>query len=284
MAEIYLMNYVIFNGTLLDEREAYISPHDRGFRHGDGIFDTMLVNFGRIYQLPFHLDRLKAGLAAIRINFDVTVLHSMFQELLIANRCENCLLRVQITRGIGGRGYLPEGRLFPTLLIETMNIPVPPTEPVSLMISKYQKISPQSLPVNFKLCQGLNSTLARMEAADNSCFDALLLDNDGNICETSSANIFWLKNNVLYTPSLECGVLGGSIRSAVIRFSPYRIEEVAASVADIISAEAVFITNVSYKILAISELKGLGTNYDSKFLTAQIFHLLETDIARKTLN
>jgi branched-subunit amino acid aminotransferase/4-amino-4-deoxychorismate lyase len=278
------MNYVIFNGKLLDERDVHISPRDRGFRYGDGVFDTLLVHGGRLYQWQFHLNRLVCGLAAVRIEFDVSILSSMCHELLVANNCEVGLLRIQITRGIGGRGYLPEARNFPTLLIETLEIPSSPAAPISLWQSDYCKVSPAALPVKFKICQGLNSTLARMEAEDNGCFDALLLNDAGQICETSSANVFWLKDDVLYTPMLGCGVLDGSVRSAVIRLSPYKICEIATNLNDFAGADAVFITNVAHKILAVNHLKPLGKNFHSEVIASQMLHLLEMDIARKTLN
>jgi len=278
------MKYVIFNGKLTDESEVRISPADRGFRYGDGVFDTLLVGGGRLYGVDFNLERLKRGLAAIRIDFDLSALPALCYELLTANGCKSGLLRIQITRGVGGRGYLPDAGSSPTLLIETLALPAPPSAPVSLFLSSYQKISPHALPVNFKLCQGLNSTLARMEAADNNCFDALMLNEQNQICETSSANVFWLKNGVLYTPELACGVLDGSIRNAVIRLSPYPVQEVAASLEMLAEAEAIFITNVAYKIIAVGEIKPLNLKFQSTELTTQFLHLLEADIARKTLN
>ena len=306
------MKYIILNQKLILEGVAHISPQDRGFRYGDGVFETILIsnklphNFGvrhceealadaaihnddkdwiaspsarndeitrKLYQWEFHVKRLKAALTATRIEFDTNILPALCGELLTANKCSEGLLRIQITRGIGGRGYLPERGISPTLLIETMAIPTPPPAPISLFLSSYAKISQSALPVNFKLCQGLNSTLARMEAADNNCFDALILNDAGQICETSSANIFWLKNGILYTPSLACGVVEGSIRNAVIRTSPYPVQEVAENLEVFALAEAVFITNVAYKILPVFELKPLGISWNSSKLAIDVFNI-----------
>ena len=316
------MKYIILNQKLMPESEAHISPQDRGFRYGDGVFETILVDGGKFYQWEFHAKRLKAALTATCIEFDTKILPALCDELIAANKmpispplergvgrgnnnglssellsptppnpvkgeegeernnCSEGLLRIQITRGIGGRGYLPEKGITPTLLIETMAILTPPPAPISLFLSSYEKISPLALPVNFKLCQGMNSTLARMEAADNNCFDALMLNDAGQICETSSANIFWLKNRVLYTPSLACGVVEGSIRNAVIRFSPYPVQEVAENLEVLAHAEAVFITNVAYKILPISALQPLDISWNSEGLAAEMLELLETDIKK----
>ncbi len=274
------MTYAIFNNKLIKTEEIYISPQDRGFRYGDGVFDTLLVRNGKIYQLAWHLRRLEDGLKAIKINFMIYELESLCQQLLDANKVTDGLLRIQITRGVGGRGYLPEEGRNVTLLIEAIDKPKSPSTPATLWQSSYQKISRQALPVQFKLCQGLNSTLARMEATEYKCFDSLLLNEKNEICETSSANIFWFKNGELYTPALDCGVLEGSIRTAVIRLSPFKVHKVAANIDELKKAESVFITNVAWKILAVSELKPIDIKWQSEDLSSQILALLENDIKK----
>lgn len=272
------MDYVIFNRQLTNRDEVRISPQDRGFRYGDGIFDTLIVRNGKLYQLNWHIERIARSLKAIRLAFDTRGLPGLFQELLTANNFTNGLLRIQITRGVGGRGYLPDEISTPTLLIETMTAPATDHKPVSLWQSGYRKISQNALPVRFKLCQGLNSTLARMEASENNCFDALMLNEKNHICETSSANIFWLKNGELYTPSLVCGVMEGSIRSAIIRLWQGKLYEVASGLESLKTAEAVFITNVAWKIIGVSQLKPANIQWESEQLTSQISDLLENNI------
>lgn len=274
------MNYVIFNGKITRESDVCISPHDRGFRYGDGVFDTLLVCAGKLYQLDWHIGRISRSLQAIRIEFEVKILPDLFLQLLTANNFENGLLRVQITRGIGGRGYQPNDKTSSTMIIETFPAPEIEQKSVTLWQSSYQKISPKALPVQSKICQGLNSTLARMEATDNNCFDALLLNEKNQICETSSANIFWLKNGELYTPALSCGVLEGSIRAAIIRLWQGKLHEVAANIEELQTADAVFITNVAWKILAISELKPQNWQWKNARLATAISTMLENDIKR----
>jgi branched-subunit amino acid aminotransferase/4-amino-4-deoxychorismate lyase len=272
------MAYVIFNQLLLKEKEIRISPQDRGFRYGDGVFDTMIARNKKLYQFDWHMNRLARALHEVKIQFEVEELENLCQKLLIANDFANGLLRIQITRGIGGRGYLPENDSKPTLLIETITAPEVIKSPISLWQGSYRKISPQALPVRFKLCQGLNSTLARMEAVENNCFDALMLDENNHISETSSANIFWFTGGELYTPALSCGALEGSIRAAIMRLSPYKINEVSANIELLQNAEAVFITNVAWKTLAVSGLEPIGKKWESGKLSEQIFNLLEEDI------
>lgn len=272
------MTYAIFNHKLIKSEEICISPQDRGFRYGDGVFDTLIVSNGKIYQYNWHIERLERGLQAIKIKFDITELKPLCERLLQTNNIKDGLLRIQITRGISGRGYLPNEKITPTLLIETMAMPVIDKSPISLWQSKYSKISSNALPVQFKLCQGLNSTLARMEAAENNCFDALMLNENNEICETSSANIFWLKNGDLYTPSLSCGALEGSVRAAIIRLWQGKLYEVAENIETLKTAQAVFITNVAWKVIAVSELKFLNVQWKSDAIVAKMLDLLGNDI------
>src|SRR5690606_6683241 len=101
----------------------------------------------------------------------------------------------------------------------------PPIDPATLWLSGIEKPSPKALPVQHKLAQGVNSTLARIEAARHGCLDGLLLNAHGDICEAGSANLFWRIGTTLHTPALECGVLAGTTRDALLRISPYKIEQ-----------------------------------------------------------
>ena len=262
------MDYIILNQQTLPAAEARLPTADRGFRFGDSLFETIAVHGGKPCQIAWHLDRLARGLAALKIRCDAAPLDNLCRSLIEKNNVKEGLLRIQISRGAGGRGYLPDPNAAPTVLIETAPMPDIPREPVALWLSSYEKISPRALPVNFKLGQG-NSTLARIEAAENHCADALLLNHAGHIAETSSGNIFWVKDSLLYTPKLSCGALDGSIRAALMRLT--QVREVEGTIETLKNAEAVFITNAVWKTLPVGMLRPNGYAWDSA-ATAQRFH------------
>lgn len=275
------MASVIINGRSVPSDQAVISIQDRGFRLGDGVFETIGVYGGVPYQFGFHISRMSGGLAAINIPFDTGMLQAYARQLLKENQVGGGLLRIQVSRGIGSQGYLPDSRhpqAGASWVMETMPLPELPQTPVTLWQASYAKLSPRALPVQYKLCQGLNSTLARMEAAENHCFDALLSNEQRHVCETSSGNLFWIKGNVLYTPALACGVLDGSMRSAILRLSPWQVQEVEATAGQMSHADAVFISNAAWKLLPVSELKPQGLQWKSEELAAQMRALIENDI------
>lgn len=275
--------YVILNHTLVQAEKAMVHVSDRGFRYGDGMFETIAVYDGVPYRLDWHLSRLKKGLEAIRIPLYVDFLRNESAILLEANHVKDGLLRIQITRGAGGRGYLPNADATPTTVVETLPPVDIPSTPVSLLASTYAKIPSSAIPV-YKHCNGLNHTLARMEAAENGCFDALMLGESGHVCETTSANIFWVKNRQLFTPALECGAMSGSVRSALLEISPYPVKEVRASVAALADADAVFLTNVAWKILPVAELKPLSLRWHSENAAQFFLAVLHQDMKRYSEN
>jgi len=271
------MSYCLINGRTVPAAKAVISVQDRGFRYGDGVFETIAVHGGVPYQFDWHMTRLAEGLRSIKIPFVVDSLRGHCRQLLRKNKLDAGVLRIQVTRGIGNRGYLP-GKAGAMFVIETMPMPPVPQAPVTLLQSSYSRVSARALPVRYKLSQGLNSTLARLEAAENECFDALLLNEHGQVCETSSANIFWFRKDTLYTPSLSCGVLEGATRSAVMRLSPYPLKEVtAAGIETLMQAEAVFITNTVWKTIAVNRLLPSKCHWNSEEITIQFHRLLTQD-------
>lgn len=256
------MTHCIINGRLTPATEAAISIQDRGFKYGDGVFETIAIHAGVPYQYDWHMQRLARGLAAIRIPFAVETLREQCRQLLAHNHATQAILRIQITRGNGGRGYLPDANTTPNVVITTIPAPILLCKPVTLWQSHYAKVSPAALPVQYKLCQGLNSTLARLEAEENQCTDALMLNDKRQLCETSSANIFWIKGGHLYTPELSCGALEGSTRAALLRLAPVR--ETIADLDTLLEADAVFVTNSVWKTLAVNQLLPVNARWDSE--------------------
>lgn len=249
------MSYVYVKNRFVPRADAVISVQERGFRFGDGLFETIRLIQGVPYQWDLHMARLNEGLKQLNIAFDTKNLHSITNELIVKNRASEGFLRLSVSRGIGSRGFLPMEETIPTLVVETL-LPVESTpETSSLWLSSWQKPDKKALPVHIKTMQGLNSTLARIEAQENQCIEALLLGGDNHICEGSSSNIFWVKDEILYTPSIDCGVLAGTIREAILRQDIFPVKQGFYSLEDLKTADEVFITNVAWLILPIAALQ-----------------------------
>lgn len=283
-----MSRYININSKILPAKKALISVQDRGFRFGDGVFETCLIKDGVIYNWQAHKARLIDGLRAIKITLDchpndwLVAMDKMTAELIRKNKIKNGYLRIAVSRGVGSIGYLPIKNITPTLVIETLTLNPKPQSPIKLCISKIQKPSIKSLPTNYKLAQGLNSTLAKIEAVENNCFDAIILNQKSQICETSSANIFWIKNNILYTPHQDCGCLLGTIRAKILELSPIKIKLVKAKIDHLLNADEAFITNTSLGVLAINKIG--DWEFKNKKHSKIFTNLLNEDIKKYVKN
>lgn len=276
-----MSQYCYIKGVLTPLEKAHISVQDRGFRFGDGVFETIAVYKGMPYQWELHMQRLKNGLQALGIPCDTDELRQPSLKLISKNRLVDATLRIAISRGVGSIGYLPTGPADSTVVIEANDRITPPIDPASLWLSDVEKPSPKALPVQFKLAQGVNSTLARMQAAVHGCLDGLQLNAHGDICEAGSANVFWRIGDVLYTPALDCGVLAGTTRDAVLRISPYKIEQGTYPLSHLEQADAMIVTNSNWQAMPITELRPNGWQFNgSVALAREIRSTLHKDIAR----
>ncbi len=259
------MKYVFLNYKFCKAQNAAISINDRGFRFGDGVFETIKISNYQARDLKLHINRLAAGLDSLKIKFDLSIITLKAQELIKKNHQENGILRIIITRGSGSRGYLPNANIKPNLLIETVDIPEMELDNLKLIISNYQKPSLKALPVHYKLLQGLNSTLVKLAAKELGFTDGILTDDKNHIVETSSANIFLLKKGKIYTPSQDLPILNGVVRSKII--NEFSVSEKQIKIKELKKFDLIFITNIAIeavKVLNISDKKNSKLIWQSK--------------------
>lgn len=270
--------YTSINGAIVTAENATISVQDRGLRFGDGIFETIRLIAGIPYQWETHLERLTDGLEALRIESDTQHLITDALALIRKNEVSDGILRIMITRGEGSIGYLPSSQCVPNIIIETIGKNFPPISPAHLWLSTYRKPSALSLPPKIKHMQGLNSTLAKIEAQEKFCDEALLLDDKEQICEATSGNIFWVKNGNIFTPSVLCPMVAGTMRKAILRLSPYTIEEGEYSLGDLKDADEIFLSNASWPIMPVSKISPLEYSYSNHSIAHELLALIKEDM------
>ena len=269
------------NGRFTKAHRAAVPVADRGFRFGDGVFETIRLAGGIPYQWELHMQRLAQGMAAIGLQCAPSW-DGLVRKLIQKNDAREGFLRLAVSRGVGSRGYSPFPPDMPATYVIEYLPPVPlPTQPYRLWLSSWAKIPANCLPGKFKLAQGMNSILAIQEAQANQCDDALQLTIDGLVSEAGSANIFWLKEGVLYTPSLEAACLSGTTREAVMRLSHLPVRAEHAGLPQLQTAEAIFISNSRLGIHPIASIQPMGWQFGSKHPDFErIQHALIEDRAR----
>jgi branched-subunit amino acid aminotransferase/4-amino-4-deoxychorismate lyase len=262
-------------GKWKDAETATLSIQERGFRFGDGVFETIRVEQGIPLFLSRHLERLHSGLAAIRIPSpaeDIRLLcHQLVQKNAAADT-QHALLRLSVSRGIGSRGYLPIVTTPPTVVMELLPLPtLPPLAPARLWLSSIRRSSADSAPIAYKLMQGMNLILARMEAEEHHCHDALLLNPQEEIAEASSSSIFWQDSagNII-TPALSCGILASISRAVLLEAfakAGITVQEGHYSLTDLQAATDVFTCNVAMGVRAVTTIEPLGWKFTDTSLS-----------------
>ena len=193
-----------------------ISPLDRGFSYGDGVFRTMLMRGGLPVDWPLHYQKLVADCAAIGIVCpSAELLMSDFQQLFSAEDVEENRLgvaKIIITRGEGERGYKPPAVTSPTRVLIKSAMPqygsTYSEQGVHLHVCE-TRLGAQPKLAGIKHLNRLENVLARMEWSNEAIFDGLMLDAQENVIECTMSNIFARYKNLLITPDLsQCGVAG----------------------------------------------------------------------------
>lgn len=249
------------NGRFARAHRAAVPVADRGFRFGDGVFETIRIVGGVPYQWELHMQRMAQGLAALRISIEVPW-DLMAKKTIQKNAARDGYLRIAVSRGMGSRGYQPFPPDMPASFAIEYLPPLPaPEKPYRLWLSNWAKIPANCLPGKFKLAQGVNSILAVQDANQNGCDEALQLSTDGMVSEAGSANIFWLAEGALHTPSLETNCLSGTTREAVMRLSHLPVRVVNVGLPTLQKADAVFITNTRFGIHPVSGIEPLGFTF-----------------------
>jgi branched-chain amino acid aminotransferase len=245
---------VFLNGRFIPEDQAAVSIHDRGFLSAEGVFETALLHSGGFFRLAHHLERFAASASALRIAAPPAAeLDSIVRRLARDNGLHNANIRLTLTRGVE----------LPTLLV-TLKVPDPTlADRISrgwrLMIARTRRPSVESFPAQLKALGRTHSLLARLEAAEAAADDALLLTDQGHVCEGPTWNVFWRTGDTLFTPALEAGVLAGVTRAAILDLAPaagFRVREGLFPAADLERADEIFATMTSAGIIPIRALDG----------------------------
>jgi branched-subunit amino acid aminotransferase/4-amino-4-deoxychorismate lyase len=241
---------VWFNGAVVTETEARVSASSRAAMYGDGCFETLLAASGKFVCWQEHIDRLHAGMEYLGIrrnaSLEAAALKKSVVRLLEINRLESIdsRVRIQVWRsGISGMGD-------PLVHEATAHISVKPAmadrEPLRLIVAKTRRVPAAALDTRYKLSNYLNYIIAGQEAIAKDADDALMLTVSGKVSESSVANIFWLKNGVVYTPSLQCDPLHGITRMLTIRHLTSNGRDVVEGEfipSDLEGADAVWVCN-----------------------------------------
>jgi branched-chain amino acid aminotransferase len=256
---------IYLDGKLVDEKNAKISVFDHGLLYGDGIFEGIRAYHGRVFKLREHIDRLFYSAKAILLSIPMT--HAEVVEAVLItcrkNRIRDGYIRLLVTRGVGGLGLNPNRCKNPSLIIIADKIQLYPGEyyergldiiTVPTVRNLHSALNPAIKSLNY-----LNNILAKIEANNGGCEDAIMLNAEGFVSECTGDNIFIVKGKNLMTPPLSAGALYGITRGVVMdlaRNQGLTVSEPNLTRYDLFNADECFLTGTGAEVIPVVKIDG----------------------------
>lgn len=273
------MAFINFNGKILDEQTPIISADNRGLKFGDGLFETFKFKNGNLILIDEHLARLWQGMKLMQFEipklFNPDILEEQTLQLIKKNQYNDARIRLTIIRGSGG--LYDALNHSPHYIIQAW--PLPENNGKLNENGLYCCIYHDSFKVIdcFSNCKHNNFmvyAMGALYAKKMKCNDALILNQNKNLSDSTIANLFLIKDDVIYTPSLSEGPVAGIMRDFVIKElikADFQIKESIITEEMLMDADEVFLTNSIYNIRWVAEIE--NKSYQNKKIL-EIFHQL----------
>jgi len=253
------------DGAWKTKETGTVSVYDHGLLYGDGIFEGMRIYAGRIFRLEAHLVRLEDSAKALLLNLPYTraELVAMLVEAVSRWGRPDGYIRLVVTRGVGTLGLDPNRCPRPSVIAIVDGIQLYPADlyatGIPIVTASTRRTPRSSAEARVKSLNYLNNILAKIEAQQAGCLEALMLNTEGLVAECTADNLFLVKNGVLKTPAAIHGALEGITRATVLDLAgrlslPWT--EAALSLFDVYTADEVFMTGSGAEIMPITKVDG----------------------------
>ncbi len=270
IGSIELRMKVFIDGKYYDERDAKISVFDHGLLYGDGVFEGIRAYNRRVFKLKEHIDRLFCSAKAILL--EIPMSHAEIMDAVVGacreNKLRNGYVRLVVTRGVGTLGLNPRSCKRSSVIIIADKIQLYPPElyrqgmdivTVPTTRNLHSALNPAIKSLNY-----LNNILAKIEANNGGCEEAVMLNAEGFVAECTGDNLFIVKNGALFTPPLSAGALYGITRQTVIELageSGLKVSEPNLTRYDLFNADECFLTGTGAEIVPVVKIDGrvIGT-------------------------
>ena len=266
------------DGELVPAEEATVSVRDRGFAYGDAAFETLRAYGGEVFEWRAHADRLGRTCDALALDHGLSDadLRARIRETLAANDLDDAYVKLSISRGVQPGKLSPGPVEDPTVVVYVADLPrggrpERGKEPVwngpaTAAVVETRRIPDAALPAHAKTHNYLNGILARLELGDEDDGDpekarpdeALMLDSDGNLAEGATSNLFFVREGVLHTPSLDGPILPGVTRRVLLELAESEeipVKENTYDPADLRAADEAFLTNSTWEIRPLAAVE-----------------------------
>ncbi|MFA4843277.1 MAG: branched-chain-amino-acid transaminase [Candidatus Omnitrophota bacterium] len=253
-----------------------MSVFDHGLLYGDGVFEGIRSYNGLVFKLREHIDRLFESAHSIMLYIPLTkeALIKAVLGTLKTNKLKDAYIRLVVTRGQGDLGLDPRKcKGNATVIIIADKIVLYPQrlykEGLSIITVPTVRNLPEALNPQIKSLNYLNNILAKIEAINAGCEEAIMLDSLGYVAECTGDNIFIVKNNHLYTPPQCMGTLRGITRDSVLglaRAGKIPVHEHVITRHEVYISDECFLTGTAAEVIPVVKVDGrvIGRGFPGK--------------------
>jgi branched-chain amino acid aminotransferase len=256
---------IYIDGKFYDRKNARISVFDHGLLYGDGIFEGIRAYHGRVFKLAEHMERLYCSAKAILLKMPLSP-EQMTRAVVEAcrkNKLRDGYIRLVVTRGVGTLGLNPYKCAKATVIIIADKIQLYPAglyqRGLDLITVPTTRNLHSALDPAIKSLNYLNNIMAKIEAIQGGCEEAILLNAQGYVTECTGDNIFIVKGGQLQTPPLSAGLLNGITRGVVMelaRENGLEVSEPNLTRYDLFNADECVLTGSGAEIIAAVKIDG----------------------------
>jgi len=261
------MTWCCLNGEMMPIEQAVVSPMDRGFLFGDGVYEVMAQVDGRIRAKSLHEARLRSSLDAIGLDISVTEVFSDVDRLIEKAGLSDAKIYVQVTRGAASvRDHAFPTQISPTIFLTISEFAAVSQKPAKAIVRpdiRWRRNSIKSVSL-------LGNVLLLQEARENGAQEAILY-RDELVTEASTSNVFVIRGQILITPPLSDLILPGITRHLVVEMAStvgLKVIEEQVHVDSLCSADGVFVSSSTRGLMPIVELDPGGQVGDGRLTDA----------------
>lgn len=259
-----MINKIFINGRFINSDKAAIKVNDAGFLYGDGLYETVRSYKGDIFYFDSHLDRLFWSLSQLRYGLvpDKKYIKESTEELLEKNGLKNsdAYIKIIVTRNNYKEKFkFDYYSIKPSLIIIAKKlVNYPDTyyqNGIRVIKSSIQRLALGNILYRYKLLNYFENIYAKNEAYANNAQDAFFMTRDKIVLECTSANIFIVKNQKIYTPPLSLNILPGITRKIVFDISSKNnisISQKKIHYFNLFEADEIFLTSSIMEIVPVN--------------------------------
>ena len=255
------LHWCHLNGARLPLDQARISPLDRSFLFGDGIYEVMPVYGGRLFRAPSHLERLARSAAAIQLTnpHSAAQWQALLQDLVDANGGGDQYVYLQLSRGAEhGRNHAPLPRIAPTVFAYSSPWPEPAASTLRDGLACITAQDTRWARCDIKSVSLLANVLLRQQAVDAGAAETILL-RDGELTEGSASSVHVVRDGVLITPANSTRILPGTTRSLIEELADglgIARRNVRVTAAELRSADEIWLGAATREVQPVTRLDG----------------------------